>query len=78
MKQIKCIAIGLAIIFSLCGCYDALDITVEDPERQVEYYGSDYQAYYESVNTGVENQYGHKGRYNLNIIYSGDEYNNLQ
>lgn len=26
MKQIKCIAIGLAIIFSLCGCYDALDI----------------------------------------------------
>ena len=50
--------------------YDALDITVEDPQRQVEYFGNDYQDYYESVNYGIENQYGHKGKYNESIIYS--------
>jgi len=58
--------------------YDAMDITVEDPERQMAYYGSNYQSYYNSVNSGTENQYGHKGRYNRDIVYSGAEYNSLE
>ena len=55
-----------------------MDITVEDPERQAQYYGSNYQSYYNSVNSGTENQYGHKGRYNRDIIYNGSEYNSLE
>ncbi len=56
--------------------YDAEDITVEDPERQVEYYGAEYPAYLASTNSGQENQYGHRGRYNQNLIYDGAEYTN--
>ncbi len=53
------------------------EMTVEDPERQAEYYGDDYQSYYEAVNNGIVDSLGHSQKYNQNLRYNEAYYDSV-
>lgn len=53
--------------------YDGENMTVEDPERQSQLFGDEYEEYYNKVSTGEVNSLGHGEYYNQNLRY-GDAY----
>lgn len=53
------------------------EMTVEDPQRQMEYFGDAYQAYYNAVNSGSVDALGHSPKYNERLRYNEAYYDSV-